>query len=343
MQGHIRKRTRINAKGKETVIWYVVFDTGRDQDNKRKQKWIGGFSTRKEAEAARAKTVNEINRGSYVLPTKVTLREWLDERWLPMMRTLVKASTWDSYNRNLNLHVLPRIGDKTLRDVTAQVLNDLYAALLVDGKKNAEGGLSAKTVRYIHTTLHKALGDAIDAELVATNAADRARPPKPRASATDQLQFWTAEELNAFLQHVKGTRLETAWRVSAMTGMRRGEVLGLRWSDIDFDMCRLSVRNTIVSVNYKLVQSTPKTHKARVIDLDAGTLTALREHKQRQQGVPVKVISERLGHETPAFTLKQYAHVIPGMQAEAAAQIASLVFGGASDDCDTPPSPSQRP
>jgi integrase len=172
-----------------------------------------------------------------------------------------------------------------------------------------------------------------------------------------------------------------------MTGMRRGEVLGLRWSDIDFEMNRLSVRNTLVSVNYRLVESIPKTHKARVIDLDADTLQSLREHKVRQldehkewgedyeennlvfprengsplhpdgytqrfelevkhsglrrirlhdlrhthatialrAGIPVKVISERLGHETPAFTLKQYAHVIPGMQAEAAEKIASLV------------------
>lgn len=388
MKGHIRKRTRTNAKGKETATWYVVFDAGRDETGKRKQKWIGGFGTRKEAEAVCTKTVNEINRGSWVTPTKTTLKEWLCEEWLPMMKSQVKTSTWHSYQRNIELHVLPRIGDRVLKDVTAPVLNKLYEGLLLDGKKNAPGGLSAKTVRYIHTTLHKALGDAVDADILGINPATKAKPPKPRATATDKLNFWRVEELAAFLRHVEGTRLEALWHILAMTGMRRGEALGLRWSDIDFQSMRLSVRNAFTSVGYEIVASTPKTHRARVIDLDECTISKLIAHRERQQpekaewgadyidtdlvfprengtpshpdgisqrfelevkraglrrirlhdlrhthatialgaGIPVKVISERLGHETPAFTLKQYAHVIPGMQAEAANKIAKLIF-----------------
>jgi len=174
-----------------------------------------------------------------------------------------------------------------------------------------------------------------------------------------------------------------------MTGMRRGEILGLRWCDVNLNRARLSVRQALVAVSYKVIHSTPKSHCARVIDLDAETVAQLRKHRQRQDdervgwgsdyqdqdlvvakengepihphtfsqtferlvakarsrpirlhdlrhthatlalkaGVGVKVISERLGHESPAFTLKQYAHVIPGIQAEAAAQVASLVDG----------------
>jgi integrase len=387
MQGHIRKRLHTTKQGKETTTWYVVFDNGRDENGKRKQQWLGGFSTRKEAEAARAKTINDINRGGYLAPTKTTLSEWLNEHWLPMMRTQVKKSTWSSYQRNVALHIVPRIGDKPLKDVTAQVLNRLYDYLLTDGKKNAEGGLSPKTVRYIHTIIHKAISDAMDADLLAINTADRAKPPRPRASATDKLNFWKADELASFLKHVEGTRLEAAWHVAALTGMRRGEVLGLRWQDIDFETNRLAVRNTLVSVAYEIVESTPKTHRARVIDIDPNTVERLKAHRERQKdersewgndykdddrvfpredgsplhpdgftqrfelelkraglrrirlhdlrhthatialraGIPVKVISERLGHETPAFTLKQYAHVIPGMQAEAAILIANLI------------------
>lgn len=172
-----------------------------------------------------------------------------------------------------------------------------------------------------------------------------------------------------------------------MTGMRRGEVLGLRWKDIDFNNARIHVRQAIVSVSYELIFSTPKNHRARVVDIDLETVEALRLHRKAQEverdewgndyldsdlvfckengeplhpqtysqaferivaksdlppirlhdlrhthatialraGIPTKVISERLGHENPAFTLKQYAHVIPGMQAEAAKQIASLI------------------
>ncbi len=179
-----------------------------------------------------------------------------------------------------------------------------------------------------------------------------------------------------------------------MTGMRRGEVLGLRWSDIDLDAARLAVRQALVAVGYDVIKSTPKSHNARVIDLDAETVRKLRQHRRQQNeervewaadyedqnlvvakengepihphtlsqsferiiqraglrrirlhdlrhthaslalkgGVPVKVVSERLGHESPAFTLKQYVHVLPGMQAEAARSVAALVAGERKQD-----------
>lgn len=390
MQGHITKRTRTNAKGKETTKWYVVIDIGRDDQNKRKQKWLGGFDTRKEAETARAQAVNELHHGTYMSPTKLTLGDWLVSHWLPSMRTQLKPSTWDSYARNIRLHVIPQLGARPLKDINAQLLNNHYATLLNTAGQNTGRSLSAKTVRYIHTTIHKALADAVDSGIIASNTAERAKPPKLRATTSAEMSFWQAGELNAFLVHVERSRLRAAWHLAALTGMRRGEVLGLRWRDIDFDTKRLSVRNTLVSVSYKLVETTPKSHKARVIDLDDGTVEQLCRHRSRQQaermtwgadyeeadrvfcredgrplhpdsftkrfdlevrnsglprirlhdlrhthatialraGVPVKVISERLGHETPAFTLKQYAHVIPGMQAEAASMIADLVRGG---------------
>jgi integrase len=239
-------------------------------------------------------------------------------------------------------------------------------------------------VRYIHTIIHKALADALDAGVVASNVAERAKPPRPNRRARREIQCWEPAELACFLDHVCGTRLEAAWRLAGMTGMRRGEILGLRWSDLDMDATRISVRHAVVSVAYAVLESRPKTHQSRVIDVDPETVAVVREHRRKQQierdqwgpdyrdndlvvarengqpihphsfsqgfercvrrarlrrirlhdlrhthatiavkaGVPVKVISERLGHESPAFTLKQYAHVIPGMQA-----------GGGSADC----------
>lgn len=382
MRGHIHKRVRKNAAGKETVRWYVVVDIGVDKNGKRKQKWHGGFPTRREAEVERAKLVNGLHSGTYVAPDRLTFAEWVRESWLPMIRTRIKPSTFDSYRSNMETHVLPAIGRRPLQQLTAPMLNALYADLLRVGGER--GPLAAKTVRYIHTTVHKALADAVDAGVIGANVAERAKPPKPGRSGSQRIECWEPEELAAFLSAVRGDRLEAAWRLAAMTGMRRGEVLGLRWGDIDLAAARVSIRNAIVTVAYEVLESSPKSHQARVVDLDPATVDTLRAHRQKRSdelgrepgehelvacaldggpihpqtfsqafarivelagirkirlhdlrhthatiavraGVPVKVISERLGHESPAFTLKQYAHVVPGMQAEAAQRIAALV------------------
>ena len=387
MQGHIHKRVRTDRHGKETVRWYVVLDLGFAEGGRRRQKWHGGFRTRREAEAARAQLVTDVNNGSYVIPGRTTLSDWIRDSWLPMTEPRVKPTTFHSYRRNLELHVLPGLGPRRLQQLTPPMLTALYGRLAQneDGRR----ALSAKTISYIHSTMHKVLADAVDAGLLVKNVAAAAKPPRPARRATGGLQGWEPDELARFLGAVRGTRLGPIWRLSAMTGMRRGEVLGLRWCDVDLDRARLSVRQALVAVGYEVVHSTPKSHSARVIDLDPETVRQLRAHRHRQNeeraewgvdyqdqdlvvakengepihphtfsqaferliektglrkirlhdlrhshatlalraGVPVKVISERLGHESPAFTLKQYAHVIPGMQAEAAAQVASLVDG----------------
>jgi len=387
MRGHIHKRVRTNAAGKQTVRWYVVVDVGVDGDGRRRQKWHGGFSTRREAEAERAKIVNDLHVGGCIAPDRVTLAQWVRESWLPMTKARVKPSTFDSYRANMEIHVLPVLGGRVVQQLTAPMLKALYADLLNRG--GARGPLAAKTVRYIHTIAHKALADAVDAGVVRANVAERAKPPRPNRNGSQRIECWEPRELARFLESVKGTRLEAAWRLAAMTGMRRGEVLGLRWRDVDLDNSRLAVRNAIVSVAYEILESSPKSHQARVIDLDPETMALLCRHAERQNqerkefgsgytdrglvvctedgsplhpqafsqafertvaraglrrirlhdlrhthatiavkaGVPVKVISERLGHESPAFTLKQYAHVVPGMQAEAAEMIAAVVAG----------------
>jgi integrase len=389
MQGHVRKRVHTTKDGRQTVNWYVVVDLARGSDGKRRQKWHGGFRTRKEAEAERARIVNELNGGGYLEPSSITLEEWVRDGWLPTTKSGVKPSTHHSYERNLELHVLPRLGRSELRQLTPSALNRVYAELLAEGHQTQDRGLSAKTVRYIHTIIHKALADAVDAGLLGTNVAERAKPPRPRSTQPAEITFWEPEELREFLEFVSGHRLEAAWHLAAMTGMRRGEVLGLRWQDVDLNGARVSVRQALVSVGYHVLMSSPKNHQARVIDLDPGTVEQLRRQWERQlvdrrdwgsecedrdlvfclengtphhphclsqaferlveksglprirlhdlrhthatiavrAGVPVKVISERLGHESPAFTLKQYAHVIPGMQAEAASAIARMTFG----------------
>ncbi len=396
MQGHIHKRVHSLANGRSSTTWYVVVDLGRDAQGRRRQKWHGGFRTRREAEAAQAKLVNEIHTGVYAEPTKITVEEWITGSWLPTMRTQVKPTTWDNYERRLRLHVIPTVGGRPLCKLTSMMLNGLYADLMASGNHRGltPGGLSPKTVRHVHTTMHKVLADAVDAGLLSSNPAERAKPPRLRAANATEMKFWEPAQLGSFLEAIGDHRLRAAWHLGAMTGMRRGEVLGLRWQDIDLAAGRLAVRHTLVSVGYQIKDSTPKSHQARTIDLDAGTVAELVDHRNRQAeerrawgpgyvesdlvfrredgspvhpdlfsqafegqvrrsglprirlhdlrhthatialraGVPVKVISERLGHEDPAFTMKQYAHVIPGMQAEAARLVADLVASSVTTD-----------
>ena len=236
--------------------------------------------TRREAEIARAKLVDDLHTGSYVMPDRLTLSEWIRDSWLPITEARVKPSTFHSYQRNLEIHVLPLIGSRPLQQLTGPMLNAMYARLQAEG--SGHGPLSAKTVRYIHTTIHKALEDAVDAGLLVRNPATRAKPPRPSRRSTRQVRSWESTELAAFLDFVHGTRLESVWRLAAMTGMRRGEVLGLRWADVDLQAARLSVRQAVVAVAYEMIESTPKSHNARVIDLDAETVDLLRAYRRQQ-------------------------------------------------------------
>ncbi len=262
----------------------VVIDLGRDpQTGRRRQRWHSGYRTRRDAERAAADLVGSVNRGAYVPRTRQTLGEYVGE-WLAATEATVRPSTGYSYTRNLGLHVLPYLGSVPLASLDAGDLNGLYARLLIEGRKDhAGGGLSPRSVRYVHTIVHRALKDAVRWGRLTRNAADAADPPRASSSGRPELVTWSAAELRAFLDGVRGDRLYPAYLLLATTGMRRGEALGLRWSDLDLDGRRAAVRQTVIAVKHEAVFGTPKTAKGRrLVTLDAGTVAALREHRKRQ-------------------------------------------------------------
>lgn len=225
--------------------------------------------------------------------------------------------------------------------------------------------------------------------LVIRNVALVAHAPRMRAIPKVEQRSWTAEELQAFLRAASGHRLFAALWTSAFTGMRRNELLGLRWDDLDITKATLSINRGLVAIGYDLRETRGKTANARRrIDLDPTTITVLdawrswqtceqravgiepstrmftdgrgeaihphaisqtferiarragvtmiRLHDVRHThgtlliaaGVPVKVVSERLGHATPTFTIETYQHVLPGMQADAARVFEHLIVPG---------------
>ncbi len=215
----------------------------------RQQFSKGGFPTKKDAQAYLTEVLAALQRGDAVAPTKLTLEEYLVTRWLPIVKHSLRPSTFDSYERIIKNHVGPRIGRTELQDLTADHLDRLYEELLTDGKMTKPGeGLSPKTVRYVHNMIGKALKDAERKRLVNRNIALAADPPKLRQSGSRDRRTWTAEELREFLHGMEEHRLYAAYLLAATTGMRRGEVLGLRWGDIDFGGGRLSVRQTVADL-----------------------------------------------------------------------------------------------
>jgi integrase len=264
----------------------VVVELGIDPaTGKRRKKWHSGFRTIKEAKAARVALLSQLANQTYVEPSKVTLAVYLDE-WLRVIEPTVKPSTHYSYDRNMRLHVLPSLGSTLLAHVDAMKLNALYAELLLSGKKNGtDGGLSPRSVSYIHTILRRALKDAVRWGRLTRNPADLADPPKKSATLRPPMTTWEADTVREFMSRSEsyGDRHFAAWFTYATTGMRRGEALGLRWSDLELVAGAAYVSQTLICVNHKLTFSTPKTSAGkRRIELDRATVAVLKDHRRRQ-------------------------------------------------------------
>jgi len=264
MTGHVIRKER---GGK--VRWHPVTVGEPDADGKRPRAYHGeSFETRKEAKAALA----EILKGP-VVSSRQSFGRYLEE-WLAGRQTKLKPSTWDAYNRILRLHVVPALGMVELGKLSAVELNAMYAAL--EGK-----GLSAKSIRNIHTMLHRALKDAARWDKVARNVAALAEPPAPKKPR--DFQVWLPEQVQAFLAFLKDDRLYAMYHLALTTGMRRGELLGLGWNNVNLDAGWLAVRDTLICVDYVVQHSAPKTERSRrTLALDPGTVAVLKAHRKRQ-------------------------------------------------------------
>jgi len=270
-------RGSIQKKGKK---WYaVVYDGVNPETGNYRRRWIPAGTRRSDAERVLADMVKRSHGGEPVVSERITLAEYLRERWLPVQQSRLRHSTYDSYRRNIDLHVVPAIGDITLDRLTAEDLDLLYAKLLTSGRKQKHGetGLRPKTVHNIHLMLNKALADALRKGTVVRNVATLADAPSLKARKKGDIRAWDAEQLSMFLDAIRSHRLHPAFHLTAHTGMRRGEVLGLRWSDIDLGAGRLSVRQALVSIAYEVQVSDVKTGSGRrTIDLDPGTVDVLK-------------------------------------------------------------------
>ena len=367
--------------------FYAVVYEGLDPlTGRERRRWYPAGTDRETAEDL-AHQLAAVHRDGGRERSSLTVAVYLQQRWLPAKELALRVSTWDGYRRNIEQHIVPTIGKIPLRHLRPDHLERLYAQLLDNGKVHHVGGLCTKTVVEIHMILRRALDDAVRRGLIVNNPARLAHAPKRSRLASGIPRVWTADELRQFLNSTRNHRYHAALWVTASTGMRRGEVLGLRWGDIDLAAGQLSVARSLISVGYELHVTRGKTRNSRrSIDLDPTTVAVLQAWRQRRRSedphldtadldqhvfcrpdgqpthpqllsdafgkliersglpkirfhdlrhthatlllkarVPIKVVSERLGHATPGFTMATYQHVIPGMQSEAAATFEQLL------------------
>lgn len=246
------------------------------------QRAKGGFPTKSAAQDFLNGVLTAMKDGTYVPPTKTTFGEFLLETWLPAQRQRLRDSTYEDYERRIRQHIVPALGSVPIQDLGAFALDRLYADLLTGGSARG-GGLSPKSVRNVHIVIRKALRDAARKQMVTRNVAVDADPPRIPAHGDSNLPTWTPEELRTFLEGVRQHHLAPAFVLAASTGMRRGEVLGLWWEDLDLESRTVTIRRTLLSVAYRITPGEPKTARGRrIISIDAGTATVLRAHRALQ-------------------------------------------------------------
>lgn len=269
---------------KRGKTWSYVVRELDPATGKTKPRWKGGFQSRAEAAAARDAARVAARKGDSVPASRQTLAEYLSD-WLSQVD--VKPKTKAGYQYNVDHYLVPRLGGVRLQDVRPAALTRFYGELkAAGGREGAE--LGWRSVQSVHRTLSSALTSATRLQLIHSNPAERAQlPPRPRAATREQreeedLQVFTHEQLEAFLSAASDHRLGCFFRLAASTGARRGELLHLRWTDVDLVSARIHILGSRSLAGSEVVEGTTKGGRARTVAIDSTTVAALREHRSKQ-------------------------------------------------------------
>lgn len=237
----------------------------------RKRKYIYG-KTRREVQEQLKIALREQQQGMLITTPQQSLEQFLSQ-WLASHKAIVRIRTYERYEQFVRIHLVPEIGHIQLQKLTAIQINNLYLTL---GKR-----LSSSTLNTLHMMLHKALEDAVRWGLLARNVCDAVSAPR---RTHYEIKPLTKEQAQLLLDTSKGDTLEALWVLALTTGMRRGEVLALKWQDINFEQGMLQVRRIFTRVKGdRYIESEPKTEKSRrSIMLTSVTVETLKRHRIHQ-------------------------------------------------------------
>jgi integrase len=270
-----KKRKRGQREGsiykRKDGRWAAALNLGY-QNGRLKRKMFYG-KTRKEVADKLSDAQGHIRKGLPVVNDRLTVGEFLN-KWLEeVARPSVRAITHRTYSELVKHHLAPALGKKQLAKLSPQ---DVQSFLNEKLKSN----LSPKTVKHLNDTLRAALNIALKWGLVHRNVATLVNPPRIQRQ---EMKVFTPDQAKVFLDYVKGHRLEALFWLALTLGLRRGEILGLHWSDVDIDAGTLRVNQALLRVNGKLLLSEPKTEKSRrALPLPSLLIASLRAHRSRQ-------------------------------------------------------------
>jgi integrase len=279
-RGHIR------PQGERS--WQLKFDLGRDPiTQKRTTKYVSFKGNKRQAQTELTRLLAQRDAGSYVDPTKMTVVEYL-QHWLSIVERRVGRRTAARYRQIVEKNITPKLGHVPLRKLTAAHIETFEGELQKDGwtKPGPKGGeqtkkgLAAQTVLHVHRVLSQALNHAVRLEVLVKNPAAQVKPPRPPSHT---IKILTKQEMVTLLNAAKNTDLYAVILVGITTGMRRGELLGLRWSDLDLKGAKLTVNQAMQRTKGELEFKSPKTKTScRTITLPSKAIAALQAHYKNQ-------------------------------------------------------------
>lgn len=240
---------------------------------KRKQEWVSVKGTKKDAERKLTELLHQRDTGTLMKPGKTTVSEYL-ERWLTDYQNRLSARGYERYRDIIKHHLIPDLGQIKLSLLRPEHLQRHYTDCL-------NKGLNARTVRYHHAVVHVALKTALKMGLIVRNPADAVDLPKIHSK---EMKTWDANQVSIFLEFIKDNQYHYLFRTALFTGMRRCELLGLKWGDVDFIMSQLSVSRGLHHLkDGSYVFTEPKSAKSRrTIALPPSVTLALRAYRQQK-------------------------------------------------------------
>jgi integrase len=269
MKGTIHKRS--------PGVFLIAIDHGRDAKGKRIRKWTTFKGTKREAQDECARLITELKAGNYVEPSRTTVAQYL-ELWLKDIKSRVSKKTHERYGEICRNNIDPLLGQLRLDSLKPIHISGAWAKALESGRVDG-GALSPRTVHHMHTVFKSALEQAVDWEILLRNPAAKIDPPQVPQK---KLTTYDMPEVGKLISLLQEERIYVPAFLSAMTGMRRGEVAAVCWKSVDLDAAQLAVVESIEQTNNAVAIKAPKSDRARTIALGPTAVAILRAHKAAQ-------------------------------------------------------------